>query len=94
MPEQKEAADENCIFIGKKPPMTYVLEVVTQFESQKQIHIKARGRAISKAVDVAELVRNKFVPDANIENILISTEELDTGNEKINVSTMEIILKK
>ncbi len=76
--------------------MAYVLAVVTQFgDGQTEIHIKARGRAISKAVDVAEIAKNKFVQDAKIFSIQIGTEEIEAENkEKINVSTMEIVLKK
>ena len=92
----KERAKDNVVFIGKKPTMSYVLAAVTQFGAgQKEIHIKARGRAISKAVDVAEIVKNKFVPDAKIADIKTGTEELEGENkEKINVSTIEILLKK
>jgi DNA-binding protein len=76
--------------------MSYVLAVVTQFSNGlEQIHLKARGKAISKAVDVAEIVRNKFIQDARVRDIKIGTEELEGENkEKINVSTMEIILGK
>ena len=76
--------------------MSYVLAVVTQFgEGQTEIHLKARGKAISKAVDVAEIVRHKFVHDAEVKSIDIGTEELETETkEKINVSTIELVLKK
>lgn len=76
--------------------MAYVLAVVTQFsDGQNEIHLKARGRAISTAVDVAEIVRNKFVQDAKIKGINIATEEIEGENkEKFNVSTMEIVLGK
>ena len=90
----KGAADD-VIFVGKKPTMFYVLGVVTQFgNGQKEIHIKARGRAISKAVDVAEIVRKKFVTDTNFSGIKIGTEEITAGDEKINVSIIEISMKK
>jgi DNA-binding protein len=91
-----EKANDNVVFIGKKPSMSYVLAAVTQFgEGQKEIHLKARGRAISKAVDVAEIVKNRFVQDAKVANIKIGTEEIETENkEKINVSIIEILLKK
>lgn len=96
MAEKAERAKDNVVFIGKKPSMSYVLAVVTQFgEGHNEIYLKARGRAISKAVDVAEIVKNKFVPDAKIGNIKIGTEEIETENkEKINVSIIEITLKK
>ena len=76
--------------------MSYVLAVVTQFsEGQNEVHLKARGNAISTAVNVAEIVRNKFVQDAKIKGINIGTEEMEGENkEKINVSTMEIVLGK
>ena len=55
---------DNVVFVGKKPAMSYVLACVTQFnDGQSEIRLKARGRAISHAVDVAEIVRNKFVTD-------------------------------
>lgn len=94
--ERRERTNDNVIYIGKKPSMAYVLAVVTQFaDGQGEIHIKARGRAISKAVDVAEIVRNKFVQDAKVDSIRIGTEEVETENkERINISTMEILLKK
>ena len=88
--------NENTIFVGSKPPMNYVLAVITQFHNgAKDVEIKARGRAISRAVDVAEIVRNKFMPDVKAEKIEIGTEEIQTeqGN-KLNVSTIAIKLKK
>lgn len=89
-------APENVVFIGKKPTMAYVLAVVTQFSGgQNEVHLKARGKAISTAVDVAEIVRNKFVQDSKIKGIEIGTEEVEGENkEKFNVSTVEIVLSK
>lgn len=91
-----ETAKGNVVFIGKKPTMSYVLAVVTQFtEGQDEVHLKARGNAISKAVDVAEIVRNRFVQDARVKEITIGTEEVETERkEKISVSTIELVLKK
>lgn len=95
MTEKKEMRD-NVVFVGKKPSMSYVLAVVTQFGGgQDEIHIKARGRAISKAVDVAEIVKNRFVQEAKLKDIQIGTEEItDENKQKINVSTIELTLKK
>jgi len=92
----KERAKDNVVFVGKKPSMSYVLAAVTQIGAgQKEIYIKARGKAISKAVDVAEIVKNKFVQDAKVTEIKIGTEVLEGENkEKINVSTIELVLKK
>lgn len=89
-------ADENTIFIGKKPTMNYVLAVVTQFNTGvDEIVIKARGRAISRAVDVAEIVKNRFIPGSAIKDIQIGTEAIVTEEgPSVNVSSIEITLSK
>ena len=63
---EKRRTDENVIYVGHKPPMSYVLAVVTQFNTSHsdEVVIKARGRSISTAVDAAEITRNRFVTDA------------------------------
>jgi DNA-binding protein len=88
-------ADENTIFVGNKPPMSYVLAVVTQFNSNgsKEVLLKARGRAISRAVDTAEIVRNRFIKNAEIIDINISTESMTNEEGRTsNVSAIEICL--
>ncbi|MCK5261279.1 MAG: DNA-binding protein Alba, partial [Thermoplasmatales archaeon] len=71
---EEKRTDENVIYVGSKPPMSYVLAVVTQFNSgSDEVIIKARGRAISTAVDTAEIVRNRFVTDAKLKEIKIGT---------------------
>lgn len=88
--------EDNTVYIGGKPVMNYVLAVVTQFNTGKsnEVIIKARGRAISRAVDVAEIVRRRFLPDLKVNSITTSTEEIsrDDGS-KAAVSSMEITLK-
>jgi len=89
-------SEENVVYIGNKPVMNYVLAVVTQMNGgADEVILKARGRAISRAVDVAEIVKNRFIPDINVANIDISTEEI-IGNEgtATNVSAIEIQLRK
>jgi archaea-specific DNA-binding protein len=86
--------NENVVFIGKKNIMSYVLAVVTQFNSGiKEVVVKARGKVISRAVDVTEIVRNRFVSDAEVKDVKIMTEEItgEDGN-KNKVSAIEIIL--
>jgi len=93
----KEKRDENTIFVGSKPPMSYVLAVVTQFNTNgsDEVVIKARGRSISRAVDTAEIVRNRFVTDANVKEINISTEVMTNEEGRTsNVSSIEICLSK
>ncbi|MEM4663293.1 MAG: DNA-binding protein Alba [Candidatus Diapherotrites archaeon] len=87
---------DNVVFVGKKSTMAYVLAVVTQMnQGVDEVIVKARGKAISKAVDVAEIVRNKFISDAKIDDIKISTEEVTSEDGKqLKVSAIEIKLKK
>ena len=86
--------DENTIFIGKKPLMSYVLAALRQINGDEgTLVIKARGKAISRAVDVAEILRHQFVQTAIVDEIEISTEILtsDEGRES-NVSSIEIFM--
>lgn len=88
--------EENTVYIGKKGTMSYVLAVVTQMnQGATEVSIKARGKAISRAVDVAEIVRNKFVQGAKVKSIQISTEEISSeeGNP-LKVSAIEIVVLK
>jgi archaea-specific DNA-binding protein len=96
MPEETKEQADNVIFIGKKPTMSYVLAVITQFTNgQKEVHIKARGRSISRAVDVAQVVQRRFMSDVKIKKIDIGTEEREVeGKGKVNVSTIDITLAK
>ena len=89
-------AEENVVYIGNKPVMNYVLAVVTQMNSgASEVILKARGRAISRAVDVAEIVRNKFLLDVKLGSINISTEEVSNKEGTTsNVSAIEIYLNK
>jgi DNA-binding protein len=93
---EKRRNDENIIFVGHKPPMSYVLAIVTQFNSgSDEVIIKARGRSIGTAVDAAEITRNRFVTDAKIKDIKIGTESITNEEGRTsNVSSMEICLTK
>ncbi|HUV81546.1 MAG TPA: DNA-binding protein Alba [archaeon] len=87
--------NDDVVYIGNKPVMNYVLAVVTQFNSgADNVVIKARGRAISRAVDVAEVVRNRFMTDLSVKDILISTEKITSERGESNVSAIEITLGK
>jgi DNA-binding protein len=93
---KERRTDQNVIYVGNKPPMSYVLAVVTQFNTSgsNDVIIKARGRAISRAVDTAEIVRNRFVKDAELKDIKIGTEAITNEEEgrTSNVSSIEITL--
>lgn len=100
MTEEQEAyEDSNIIFIGEKPFMNYVTGVVTQFKTknQKEVIIKARGKFISRAVDVAEVSAKKFLKEENIhvKDIKIDSQEFENKEgRKVNVSTIDITLEK
>lgn len=91
-----DRSEDNTIFVGRKPSMAYVLGVITQFnEGSSEVHVKARGKAISRAVDVAEIVRRRFLSDVMVKSIDISTEERELEDKtKINVSAIDIVLGK
>ena len=88
-------AEANIIYVGKKPTMNYVLAVVTQFNNNiEQVTIKARGKAISKAVDIAEIAKHKFIQTANYHKITLSTEVVEGERGESNVSSIEILMTR
>jgi len=89
-------SEENVVYIGRKPVMNYCLAVISSLQGEgSRVALKARGRAISTAVDVAEVTKNRFMEDLTVEKIEIGTEELESIEGQMrNVSTMTIILKK
>lgn len=91
--------DSGTIFIGKKSPMSYVLATITGFSTSnaKEVTLKARGRSITTAVDVAEIVRNRFMKELKVSKISIGTEEMPPRKGETKgrmVSTMEITLTR
>jgi DNA-binding protein len=94
--QNEEQKSENIVYVGKKPTMNYVLAVVTQFNSgQHEVVIKARGNAISRAVDVKEIVQNRFIPDIKEKSIKTSSEELtNEDGTRSKVSAIQITLMK
>jgi len=94
---EERRTDENVIYVGSKPPMSYVLAIITQFNTSgsDEVVIKARGRAISTAVDAAEITRNRFATDKEVKEIKIGTEgSTNEEGRTSNVSTIEICLAK
>ncbi|KQC04872.1 MAG: RNA-binding protein [Methanoculleus sp. SDB] len=85
---------DNTVFVGNKPVMNYVLAVVTQFNNgADEVAIKARGKAISRAVDTAEIALNRFLEHVDKKEIITSTEVIDTDSGRTNVSSIEILLR-
>jgi DNA-binding protein Alba len=93
------AERSGIVFIGSKTPMDYVLAIITSLSAStaKEITLKARGRAITTAVDAAEITRSRFLKDLKVSNIAIGTEEMparEGENRTRMVSTIEITLTK
>jgi len=86
---------ENTVYVGSKPVMNYCTAVLQVLAGNDSVSLKARGRAISNAVSVAEVTRNRFLTDLAVDSIDIGTEELEseTGGPR-NVSSITIVLKK
>ena len=97
MEEQGMSREPNIVYIGNKPIMSYVLAVVTSFSAPdtKKVTLKARGRAITIAVDVAEVTKRRFMKQLEVDRIQIGTEEIQQEQRGTRaVSTIEITLKK
>ncbi len=90
--------ESNSVLIGRKPIMNYVLACITLFHGgAKEVSIKARGRSISRAIDVAEVVRRRFLPDVKVKKVGIGTQQMMPREESgpaTNVSTVEITLER
>ncbi|HII85656.1 TPA: DNA-binding protein Alba [Candidatus Bathyarchaeota archaeon] len=90
--------DSNSVLVGTKPVMNYVLACITLFHGgAKEISIRARGRSIIRAIDVAEVVRRRFLPDVKVKSVGIGTDQLaarEEGSSQSNVSTIEITLQR
>ena len=91
-------SESNSVLIGNKPVMNYVLACITLFHGgAKEISIKARGRSISRAVDVVEVVRHRFLTDVKVKKVDIGTQQMtprEEGGSPSNVSTVEITLER
>lgn len=89
--------ENNIVLIGKKPVTNYVLACLTLLQNgHDSVVVKARGMAICRAVDAAQILTKRFIPDIKISKIDIDTEQVksvETG-EFTNVSSMIIHMGK
>lgn len=82
--------DDSKVFIGRKKSMSYVMAAMVVL-NEKPVRLLARGRSISRAVDVAEILIRKFVPNSSYGEILIDTEIITNEDGTTNnVSSIEI----
>ena len=86
----------DTVFIGKKPLMAYATAVMMHFNGgSKRLTVKARGKSISHAVDVVEVVRRRFFQGKlSIKDVRIASEVLGEEGDTRNVSTIEIVLER
>ena len=96
--QEMNKTDEHTVFIGEKPFMNYVTGVVMQFTTQgaDEIVVKARGKFISKAVDITEVATKRFLENQiQVRDIKINSEEFKNKEGKtVRVSTIEITINK
>lgn len=87
---------ENTVFVGQKPVMNYVIACLTHLNNgSKKVLVKARGRAIPKAVDTVELLRRAFARDLKLHTISLGTEEVErTAGQRSKISAIEIAVTK
>lgn len=92
--EEGELVD-NIIYIGSKPLVNYIRSVIIQFNKKNasEVIIKSRGKFISKAVDVAEVVKRSLGKNGvKTKDIKISSEIFEKDGKTTNISAMEIVL--
>ena len=85
----------NHIYVGQKPVMNYAMSALIQLTQAGEIVVKARGMAISRAVDVAEIVTKRLGGGQfRVKDIGINTEVVGEGPETRNISSIEIVVGK
>ncbi len=82
------------IYVGSKPILNYVTAIASALQRSENVTVKARGRAISSAVDVVEVARRRFMTDIVVDGVDIGTERLDGEKGERNVSTIVITLSR
>jgi archaea-specific DNA-binding protein len=91
----QRSAPYNHIFVGQKPVMNYAMSALIQLTQAGEVVVKARGMAISRAVDVAEIVTKRLGNGQfKVRDIAINTEVVGEGPEMRNISSIEIVVGK
>ena len=91
---KKESGNDNVVFVGNKHLMNYVNSIDMQSKNSPEVIVKARGKFISKAVDIVEVAKRRMNNELKIKDIKIGTEQYENEGKKINVSTIDICLSK
>ncbi len=99
MERENKKMPDNVVFVGIKPFMNYTRAVQTQFQDHNEVFISARGKNISRAVDIEEVIIKRFMKgEVELSEIKLDSEEFEPkeskNNKKVNVSSIEIKLVK
>lgn len=89
--------EENIVYIGKKPFMNYVTAVMMQFKegSADEVLIRARGKTITKAIDVGLVVTERFLEgNVNIDDVKLESENIEEDGKETRVSCIDVLLRK
>jgi len=90
---KREDGQENAIFVGRRPTMNYVMAAMMVLNRGSDCTVKARGKAISHAVDICEILKNRFLKGVEYKEIRISTEQVKGDDDRDNnVSSIEIVI--
>jgi archaea-specific DNA-binding protein len=95
-PGSNENKPRNAVFIGKKPLMTYVTATLVQLANESTVVIKARGKSITRAVDVAQIIVKRMdTLGYKIGPVKVGTETVSSEDGKTrNVSTIEVSISR
>lgn len=95
---QRKNKEDNVIFVGDKPFGNYITAIMMQFgmEGRNEVIVKSRGKFVSSAVDIAEIIRQRFMKGvADITKIETNSEDFtNKEGRKVRVSTIEITISK
>ncbi|MGI0056315.1 MAG: DNA-binding protein [Nitrosarchaeum sp.] len=88
--------ERDVIFVGTKPILSYVSATLTQLSTRHTVTIKARGKRITQAVDVSQMIVKRMnTVGYVISDVRILSDSLTSQDGKLrNVSTIEIDITK
>src|SRR3954447_25011586 len=87
----------NEIFIAKKPLMTYVTATLVQLANEPTVIVKARGKSITRAVDVAQIIVKRMDSlGYRISNVKLGSDILNStdSDKPRNVSTIDVSISR
>ncbi len=91
---RENSKNDNVIFVGNKPLINYVKSISIQLNTSSEVIVKARGKFISKAVDIVEVAKRSKEQSIKLKDIKIGTEEYESEGKTVKVSTIDITLEK